>query len=130
MTCFSVLTRTRERAIREKIKVLIDILPYQVCKATRPSRVTILDKAAEYIITMEEDINILQQKLDVKSYQSSTSDAKLFATSGGGEEAFPFFSRDLGQHIADKLGMSFYSVGVVLGKRLEIVTVTDNPKKV
>lgn len=61
--CFCI--RTRERAIQEKIKILIDTLPYQVCKSTRPSKSTILEKAIEFILTMEEDVKILQKKLDV-----------------------------------------------------------------
>ena len=45
------------------VKVLADILPYEVCKATRPAKVTILEKAAEYITTTIENIEILKQRL-------------------------------------------------------------------
>ena len=48
------------------VKVLADILPYEVCKATRPAKITVLEKAAEYVTTMVEDIEILKQKLKLK----------------------------------------------------------------
>ncbi|XP_065068761.1 uncharacterized protein LOC135694044 isoform X2 [Rhopilema esculentum] len=63
--------RIRERAIQEKLKTLIQILPYEVCKASRPLRQTILQKAAEYIETLEEDIKIMKHKLSLCSTQGS-----------------------------------------------------------
>eukprot|EP00794_Sanderia_malayensis_P015736 gene15736-17321_t len=58
--------RVRERAIRDKLNVLIAMLPYEVCKSARPGRSTILQKATEYINALKEDIVLLERKLNVK----------------------------------------------------------------
>ena len=59
-------SRLRERAIREKLKTLTEMLPYEVCKNSRPSRTMILEKAVEYIASLEEDIRLLEKKLGMK----------------------------------------------------------------
>ena len=62
--------RVRERAIREMMSRLIDILPYEVCKSARPLKSTVLEKASEFICSLKDDIQLLEKKLSISQSPS------------------------------------------------------------